>query len=143
MAFLFLVTSLQQHCPNLPFMQDGLAVMVRSLAASAHTLRGVDFANLFHMLGTFGVHPGPNLLRSLLAAAEPRIIAMQPWELCNMYWGLGLIVSVMCSMYRALGFTVSLICSIYWGLGLIVSVHLQHVRGPGPGGVSAAVCTIR
>jgi len=67
-----------------------LAIMVRSLAENAQQLRGADFASIFLALGTFDVHPGAKMLGQLLGAADSRLTSMQPVELCNIYWGLGL-----------------------------------------------------
>jgi len=77
-------------------------VMVRDLSARAQQLRGADFANIFHALGTFGVHPGAKMLGLLLRSAEPRLVSMQPVELSVVYWGLGLLVGAgACACVRA------------------------------------------
>jgi len=71
--------------------QGALTTLVRALTERAARLRPADFAALFHALGTFAVHPGRDMLGKLLRAMEPQLPAFNARELCQCYWGLGLI----------------------------------------------------
>ena len=67
--------------------------MVRHLGEQASSLRPADFATLFYALGLFAVNPGPRLLGRFVPAAIACLDQWGPRELCNTFWGLGLIVS--------------------------------------------------
>lgn len=73
--------------------QEALGVVVRSLVKGAAQLRPADHAMLFRALGTFGVHPGNQLLSELLNPMGKQLARFSTVELCTVYWALGLIVS--------------------------------------------------
>ncbi|KAL6749688.1 hypothetical protein V8C86DRAFT_961410 [Haematococcus lacustris] len=69
-----------------------MSLAVRTLADRAPSLLPADFATIFYTLGTFGVHPGPRLMGLLTPPLTRLLPRCKPAELCNLYWGLGLIV---------------------------------------------------
>lgn len=69
------------------------AAMVLYLGANAAAMQPADYACLFHALGLFGVSMGQDLLTQLSRSMVPKLPSFSALELCNCYWGLGLIVS--------------------------------------------------
>ncbi len=69
-------------------------MMVRSLVKRSSSMRPADFTQLFAALGMFGVHPGNQMLSELLGQLPRQLQRFNATELCSVFWGLGLIVSV-------------------------------------------------
>lgn len=68
--------------------------LLRSLLMRAEALRPADVATALYALAHFNVAPGAQLLQQLCRRAVALLPQCNAVELCNMYWGLGLLREV-------------------------------------------------